>query len=288
MLQVERAPRNPEREPLKPLYRKQSNDSEEFLKIRRASFIHRGCEPMGMSRGCFAEASARACAARLSAVKIYLIEDDLNIGQALLTVFKDEGHEVVWVRLANDVVERLRAEDFDAVLLDLGLPDGDGNEVLKRLRAAGLTVPVLIITARDGLQDRLKGFDNGADDYLIKPFEIPELLVRLRAILRRTGAHGEAEALWNFGNLALEEKRMRVTLDGSPVTLSKTEYALLLTLMKQSDRVLTRAELERRVLPFSDGATLDVHISNLRRKIGDGHIRTVRGVGYMMQSDRGG
>jgi DNA-binding response OmpR family regulator len=288
MLQVERAPRNPEREPLKRLYRKQSNDSEEFLKIRRASFIHRGCEPMGMSRGCFAEATARACAARLSAVKIYLIEDDLNIGQALLTVFKDEGHEVVWVRLANDVVERLRAEDFDAVLLDLGLPDGDGNEVLKRLRAAGLTVPVLIITARDGLQDRLKGFDNGADDYLIKPFEIPELLVRLRAILRRTGAHGEAEALWNFGNLALEEKRMRVTLDGSPVTLSKTEYALLLTLMKQSDRVLTRAELERRVLPFSDGATLDVHISNLRRKIGDGHIRTVRGVGYMMQSDRGG
>jgi DNA-binding response OmpR family regulator len=288
MLQVERAPRNPEREPLKPLYRKQSNDSEEFLKIRRASFIHRGCEPMGMSRGCFAEATARACAARLSAVKIYLIEDDLNIGQALLTVFKDEGHEVVWVRLANDVVERLRAEDFDAVLLDLGLPDGDGNEVLKRLRAAGLTVPVLIITARDGLQDRLKGFDNGADDYLIKPFEIPELLVRLRAILRRTGAHGEAEALWHFGNLALEEKRMRVTLDGSPVTLSKTEYALLLTLMKQSDRVLTRAELERRVLPFSDGATLDVHISNLRRKIGDGHIRTVRGVGYMMQSDRGG
>jgi DNA-binding response OmpR family regulator len=288
MLQVERAPRNPEREPLKRLYRKQSNDSEEFLKIRCASFIHRGCEPMGMSRGCFAEATARACAARLSAVKIYLIEDDLNIGQALLTVFKDEGHEVVWVRLANDVVERLRAEDFDAVLLDLGLPDGDGNEVLKRLRAAGLTVPVLIITARDGLQDRLKGFDNGADDYLIKPFEIPELLVRLRAILRRTGAHGEAEALWNFGNLALEEKRMRVTLDGSPVTLSKTEYALLLTLMKQSDRVLTRAELERRVLPFSDGATLDVHISNLRRKIGDGHIRTVRGVGYMMQSDRGG
>ncbi|HEU6454998.1 MAG TPA: response regulator transcription factor [Roseateles sp.] len=219
-------------------------------------------------------------------MKIYLIEDDLNIGQALLTVFKDEGHDVVWVRMARDAVERLQAEDFDAVLLDLGLPDGDGNEVLRRMRAAGLTVPVLIITARDGLQDRLKGFDHGADDYLIKPFDIPELLVRLRAILRRTGAHGEVEALWSFGNLALEEKRMRVTLDGAPVTLSKTEYALLLTLMKQSDRVLTRAELEKRVLPYSDGATLDVHISNLRKKIGDGHIRTVRGVGYMMQRDR--
>ena len=251
------------------------------------AFIHRLCGLTGLSILSFARGHLAGTATRLPAVKIYLIEDDLNIGQALLTVFKDEGHEVVWVRLAVDAVERLQAEDFDAVLLDLGLPDGDGNELLKRLRAAGLTVPVLIITARDGLQDRLKGFDNGADDYLIKPFEIPELLVRLRAILRRSGAHGEAEALWNFGNLALEEKRMRVTLDGAAITLSKTEYALLLTLMKQSDRVLTRAELERRVLPFSDGATLDVHISNLRKKIGDGHIRTVRGVGYMMQGDAG-
>lgn len=286
MLRIAKRPRNPEREPLKLAYRQLSNPAEDNLKIRLLAFIHRcsGWDARPDAR--FAQATFRACAARLLPVKIYLIEDDLNIGQALLTVFKDEGHEVVWVRMANDAVERLQAEDFDAVLLDLGLPDGDGNELLKRLRAAGLAVPVLIITARDGLQDRLKGFDNGADDYLIKPFEIPELLVRLRAILRRSGAHGEAEALWSFGNLALEEKRMRVTLDGSPVTLSKTEYALLLTLMKQSDRVLTRAELERRVLPFSDGATLDVHISNLRKKIGDGHIRTVRGVGYMMQSGR--
>ena len=218
-------------------------------------------------------------------MKIYLVEDDLNIGQALLTVFRDEGHEVVWVRMAQDVVTRLQAEPCDAVLLDLGLPDGDGNDVLTRIRAAGISVPVLIITARDGLQDRIKGFNNGADDYLIKPFEIPELLVRLRAILRRSGAASEAEALWTCGPLTLEEKRIRVTLDGAPVTLSKTEFALLLTLMKQSDRVLTRVELERRVLPFSDGATLDVHISNLRKKIGDGFIRTVRGVGYMMQRE---
>ena len=176
-------------------------------------------------------------------MKLYLIEDDLNIGQALLSVFKGEGHEVVWVRMAGDAVERLQAEDFDAVLLDLGLPDGDGSELLQRLRAAGVNVPVLVITARDGLRDRLRAFDNGADDYLIKPFEIPELLVRLRAILRRAGAQGDLEATWNFGNLVLEEKRMRVTLD--------------------------------------------VHISNLRKKIGDGHIRTVRGVGYMMQGDAG-
>ncbi|XHS80162.1 response regulator transcription factor [Burkholderiaceae bacterium UC74_6] len=217
-------------------------------------------------------------------MKLLMIEDDLNIGQALLTVFKEEGHQIVWLRMAAHAVERLQAEDFDAVLLDLGLPDADGNDVIQSIRAAGLNVPVLIITARDGLRDRLRGFDNGADDYLIKPFEIPELLVRLRAILRRSGAPTETEALWISGNLTLEERRMRVTLDGESVLLSKTEYALLLTLMKQADRVLTRAELERRALPFSDGATLDVHISNLRKKIGDGHIRTVRGVGYIMQS----
>jgi DNA-binding response OmpR family regulator len=220
-------------------------------------------------------------------VKIYLIEDDLSIGRALLTAFRDEGHEVVWVRMAADAVERLRLEDFDAVLLDLGLPDGDGNEVLTQIRAAGLTVPVLIITARDGLQDRLRGFDRGADDYLIKPFEIPELLVRLRAILRRSGASPDADALWHCGALSIEERRMRVTIGDAPVALSKTEFALLLTLVKQSDRVLTRAELERRVLPFSDGATLDVHISNLRKKIGDRYIRTVRGVGYMLQRENG-
>jgi len=214
-----------------------------------------------------------------------MIEDDLNIGQALLTVFKEEDHQIVWVRLAADVIERLQAEDFDAVLLDLGLPDADGNELLQSIRTAGIKVPVLIITARDGLRDRLKGFDNGADDYLIKPFEIPELLVRLRAILRRSGASSEDEALWSLGSLELDEKRMRVALGGAPIALSKTEYALLLTLMKQSDRVLTRAELERRVLPFSDGATLDVHISNLRKKIGGERIRTVRGVGYMVQRD---
>ncbi|MBV8471424.1 MAG: response regulator transcription factor [Burkholderiaceae bacterium] len=216
-------------------------------------------------------------------MKILLIEDDLVIGRALLTVFKDEGHQVLWLRSANGVLERLLDEDFDAVLLDLGLPDGDGNDLLLRIRNAGSMVPVLIITARDGLNHRLKGFNNGADDYLIKPFEIPELLVRLRAILRRSGSQSEAEVLWTSGDLVLEEKRMRVTWEGAPVTLSKTEFGLLLALMKQSHRVLTRAELERRVLPFSDGSTLDVHISNLRKKIGDGHICTVRGVGYMMK-----
>jgi DNA-binding response OmpR family regulator len=215
-----------------------------------------------------------------------MIEDDLAIGQALLSVFQDEGHTAVWLRLAADAGARVQAEHFDAVILDLGLPDGDGGDLLGRLREADVRVPVLIISARDSLQERIRGFNLGADDYLIKPFEIPELLVRLRAIVRRSlGA--QDEQLWTAGELVLDEGRMTVTRAGTPVPLSKTEYTLLLTLMKQVNRVLTRAELERRALPHSEGQTqtLDVHIFNLRRKIGDSAIRTVRGVGYMVQSD---
>lgn len=221
-----------------------------------------------------------------------MIEDDLAIGQALLSVFQDEGHTAVWLRLAADVQARMkheaRQEPFDAIVLDLNLPDGDGNDLLRALRHDGVRVPVMIISARDSLAERLNSFDLGADDYLIKPFEIPELLVRLRAIVRRShGVH--EEQLWRAGDIALDESRMLVTRAGQPVTLSKTEFALLLTLMKQANRVLTRVELERRALPGADGQggsqTLDVHIFNLRKKIGEGVIRTVRGVGYMVQRD---
>jgi DNA-binding response OmpR family regulator len=212
-----------------------------------------------------------------------MIEDDLAIGRALLSVFQDEGHAVIWVRMAEGVVARLQSEPFDAVLLDLGLPDGDGNVLLRDMRAQGLSLPVLIMTARDSLEDRLNGFNTGADDYLIKPFEIPELLVRLRAIVRRVNGNVDGgESLWTLGELTLDESRVLVTRAGAAVSLSRTEFALLLTLMKESGRVLTRAELELG-LPHSEGQTLDVHISNLRKKVGDRVIRTVRGVGYMVQ-----
>lgn len=222
-------------------------------------------------------------------MKILMIEDDLAIGRALLSVFHDEAHAVVWVRMAEGALQRLQAEQFDAVLLDLGLPDGDGATLLGAMRGLGLGVPVLIMSARDSLQDRLDGFNTGADDYLVKPFEIPELLVRLRAIVRRASGHGNAEgadALWQFGELVLNERSMLVTRAGAAVSLSRTEFALLLTLMKDAGRVLTRTELEHGALPHSEGQTLDVHMSNLRKKIGERVIRTVRGVGYMVP--RGG
>ena len=228
-------------------------------------------------------ASARCYTCRM---KILLIEDDMPIGRALLMVFHDEGHSVVWCRLVENATERLRVEHFDLVLLDLGLPDGDGCKILRVLRERGQQTPVLVITARESLQDRLNAFNLGADDYLIKPFEIPELLVRVRAIARRAGIVQDGrEEQWTLGDLVVREGGMLVTLAGEPISLSKTEFALLLTLLQQSGRVMTRAEIETRVLPHTDGRTLDVHIFNLRKKIGDAVIRTVRGVGYTIQRD---
>ncbi|KFI08935.1 response regulator transcription factor [Massilia sp. BSC265] len=223
-------------------------------------------------------------------MRILLLEDDLALGRALQTVLHDDGWLATWVRLGADAERLLGQESFAALLLDLGLPDDDGLALLRRLRAAGHGLPSLVITARDSLEDRLSGFDGGADDYLIKPFDIPELLARLRAVVRRAGAAGTGSAAapdpgWTLGDLALDPRRLSVSRAGQPLPVSRTEFALLYTLVRHADRIVTRAELEDGVLPYSGGQTLDVHMSNLRRKIGEGYIRTVRGVGYMVRDD---
>jgi two-component system response regulator QseB len=215
-----------------------------------------------------------------------LIEDEPQIRRFVRSALEAEGWQVVEAGTAQRGLADAGTRKPDLVVLDLGLPDGDGTDLLLAIRARRLSLPVLIITARDSLEDRLKGFDRGADDYLIKPFDIPELLVRLRAIVRRaSGTVERSEQLWSVGELAIDEGSMQVTRAGGAVALSPTEYALLLTLVKQAGRVLTRADLERRVLPHSEGQTLDVHIYNLRRKIGERMIRTVRGVGYVIQRE---
>ena len=219
----------------------------------------------------------------MKSMKICAVEDDLELGKALQSALQNAGQEVVWVRRASDARHWIDTEPFDAVLLDLGLPDGNGIELLKELRAAGHTLPVLVITARDSLEDRLNGLDRGADDYLVKPFDVPELLARLRAVMRRVTGWSEAgEPVWKVKDLVLDDKRMLLTRGGVNVVLSKTEFALLHALMRYPDRVLTRRELEARALPNSEGAALDVHMSHLRQKIGEGYIRTVRGVGYVV------
>jgi two-component system response regulator QseB/two-component system response regulator BasR len=216
-------------------------------------------------------------------MKICVVEDDLELGRALQSSLQDAGQEVVWVRRAGDARRWAESEPFDAMLLDLGLPDGNGVEVLRDLRASGHTLPILVITARDSLEDRLNGLDRGADDYLVKPFAVSELLARLRAVMRRTTGWSEhGEPVWKVKDLLLDDKRMLLTRGGVNVVLSKTEFALLHALMRYPDRVLTRRELEARALPHSEGAALDVHMSHLRQKIGEGYIRTVRGVGYVV------
>ena len=217
-------------------------------------------------------------------MQICLIEDDLALGRSLQSALQLAGQEVVWVRRAADATHWVSKKQFDAVLLDLGLPDGDGMQLLDYFRAQGKTLPILIITARDSIEDRLNGLDLGADDYIIKPFVVSEMLARLRAVVRRASGRSESdESLWKFKDLILDDRRKTLTRDGTPVVLSKSEFALLHAMMKFSDRVLTRHELEATALSNTEGQVLGVHISNLRRKIGKGYIRTVHGIGYMLE-----
>jgi two-component system, OmpR family, response regulator QseB len=216
-------------------------------------------------------------------MNILLVEDDPELGSGVRIALVDQGFCVVWVRRLDEATHELDDSLIDLVLLDLGLSDGDGLTLLKRLRRDRKTLPVLVLTARDALDDRLAGLDSGADDYLVKPFALAELLSRIRALARRSfGFDGEALEL---RGLVLHEATMRVAVDGAAVELSRSEYLLLSTLVKRADRVVTRRVLEEQVLPGglnNESNVLDVHISNLRKKIGDGYVRTVRGVGYVI------
>ena len=217
------------------------------------------------------------------AMNILLVEDDLELGNGVRIALQDQAMQVVWVRRLSEAQQQLETVAFDVVLLDLGLPDGDGLELLTRLRRERHTTPVLILTARDALDDRLHGLDSGADDYLVKPFALAELLSRVRALARRSfGMVGET---LEVRGLSMHLPTMRVSVGDDDVDLSPSEFELLGFLLRRLDRVVTRRTLEEQVLRGGSenvSNVLDVHISNLRRKIGDGYIRTVRGVGYVV------
>ncbi len=216
-------------------------------------------------------------------MKILLIEDDLDLGNGVRIALSDQGMDVVWVRHLTDAEAHLLTGGCDLVLLDLNLPDGDGLQLLARLRRERQSLPVLILSARDALNDRLRGLDSGADDYLVKPFELAELLSRVRALARRSyGFDGETLEL---RGIVLHVPTRRVTVHDKPVDLTASEYELLKTLLMRADRVVTRRSLEEQALPGSQtiaSNSLDVHMANLRRKIGEGYVRTVRGVGYVI------
>jgi two-component system response regulator QseB len=217
-------------------------------------------------------------------VKILLIEDDLDLGNGVRIALADQGLDVIWVRRKADALHQLDLCVPELVLLDLGLPDGDGMSLMTALRQRLNRIPVIILTARGTLQDRLSGLDAGADDYLVKPFVLAELLARVRALARRS--YGFDNEVIDIRGLSLHVPTRRVTVSARTIELTASEYALLETLLLRPDRVVTRRFLEERVFGEKENMsnTLDVHMGNLRRKIGEGYVRTVRGVGYVIDT----
>ena len=217
-------------------------------------------------------------------MRLLLLEDDLQLGKALQTALTQSEFQSIWVRRVLDAKAMLTAEPFAAALLDIGLPDGSGLDVLAWLRASGNTIPVIMLTARDAVDDRVRGLDAGADDYLPKPFAIPELLSRIRALTRRSA--GFVEQVWRIGKLSIEPARQRVMLDDVPLDLPLREYALLLELARSAGRFVTRSQLEQVVFNSDaniESNALEVHIHHLRKKLGAERIKTIRGVGYLLE-----
>lgn len=222
-------------------------------------------------------------------MRVLLVEDDPLLGDGLRAGLGQAGFAVDWVRAGSDAVHTLDAEAVAAVVLDLGLPDLSGFDVLRRLRARGNKVPVLILTARDAVDDRVKGLDGGADDYVVKPVDLAELAARLRALIRR--AAGEAAPALRRGQLELDAAARRVVFRGQPVELSAREFALLHELMRSGGRVLSREQLEERLYSWGheiESNAVEVHVHHLRRKLAPGVIRTIRGVGYVIPPEQDG
>ena len=219
-------------------------------------------------------------------MRLLLVEDDPMIGAGVQRGLKQDGHTVDWVR--DGAAAELAVADgvYEVILLDLGLPRKSGLELLAGLRRKGVATPVLVITARDSVADRVKGLDAGADDYLVKPFDLDELSARIRALTRRQG--GRASPVIEVGSLALDPAKHVVTLGGAPVALSKREFSLLHALMKQPGVPLSRAQIEESLYGWDEeieSNAVEVYIHSLRRKLGAERIRNVRGVGYMVPSE---
>ena len=217
-------------------------------------------------------------------MRVLLIEDDRMIGSAVQQALRDAAYAVDWVTEGEAAVHAAESETYELVLLDLGLPKADGRDVLRRLRLLGRKLPVIIVTARDSVEDRIDGLDLGADDYLIKPFEIRELLARMRAVLRREGS-GSAALLSN-GKLSLDPATREAKFLEKRALLSAREFALLQALLARPGTILSRGELERQIYGWNEEVesnAIEFLIHTVRRKLGATAIRNVRGVGWMVE-----
>ena len=217
-------------------------------------------------------------------MRVLLVEDDIMIGEAIQGALQDASYAADWVKDGETALTTMGCQHYDVVLLDLGLPAKDGLEVLANIRAKDNPIPLLIITARDGLDDRLRGLDGGADDYVLKPFEMAELLARMRAVLRRKG--GTAAPVLSNGVVSLDPATKEVCVnDGSPLQLSNREFSLLQALLLRPGRILSRSELEDRIYGWGEEVesnAVEYLIHALRRKLGSEIIKNVRGVGWMV------
>lgn len=216
-------------------------------------------------------------------MRILLAEDDPMLGDGLRAGLRQLGFQVDWVRDGVAAERELASGDYTAAVLDLGLPLKDGLDVLQALRARKISTPVLVLTARDAVPDRIRGLDLGADDYVVKPVDLHELGARLRSLVRR--AHGQMQDTLRCGAVLLEPAARRVSLNGEPVALSTREFDLLHVLMLNADRVMSREQLEQQLYSWGyevESNAIEVHIHHLRRKLHPDVIQTVRGVGYTL------
>jgi len=218
-------------------------------------------------------------------MQILLVEDDIPLATGLRKALQQVGYAVNHVDKGKFALNTIDTEPPDIVILDIGLPDIDGITVLKTIRKTNRTLPILLLTARDSVEDKVVGLDHGADDYLAKPFEMTELLARLRVLERRMTTTGTTEVC--VGNVSLDTVGHRVTLDGNEIELARKEYMVLKSLMENAGRIQTREGLESRLYSWGEEVSsnaIEVHIHHLRKKLGNDFIRTVRGVGYKVDA----
>ncbi len=220
-------------------------------------------------------------------MRALLAEDDRMIGEAVVNALKDASYAVDWVRDGEAASDALKSHDYDVVLLDLGLPGKDGLAVLRSLRLRGDAAPVLVITARDAIDDRIVGLDAGADDYIVKPFDMGELLARIRSVARRKA--GSPHPILSNGRLSLDPATREVSCDGAEVRLTAREFALLQALLLRPGAILSRADLEERIYGWGEEVesnAVEFLIHSLRRKFGTDAIRNVRGLGWLVAKER--
>ncbi len=219
-------------------------------------------------------------------MRLLLVEDDPLLGEGIQQGFSLQGETLDWLRNGQHALNALASNEFDLLILDLGLPDMDGLDLLSELRRRGDKLPVLILTARDQVADRIRGLDCGADDYLIKPFDMNELRARIRALLRRHA--GASSSKLNHANIEVDPANREVFRDGKIVSLSRREYSLLVELLQHQGRVFTRDQLGERLYGWNEEVesnTVEVHIHHLRKKLGSELIKTIRGVGYRIEKE---